>query len=93
VRPCSGPQTDPAAAPTLTGWAGSTTQDPVKLIAVVEDAPRLYARNLDGSGVNHERDFALCPGTPITFTQYDVTGRTQASVTIPDFHLPADPRR
>lgn len=30
----------------------------------------------------------LCPGAPVTFTQYERTGRTQAGVTIHDFHLP-----
>ena len=31
----------------------------------------------------------LCPGTPVTFTQYNLVDRTQYDFTIPDFRLPA----
>jgi hypothetical protein len=31
----------------------------------------------------------LCPGTPVTFTQYNFVGRTQSDFTIPDFRLPS----
>jgi hypothetical protein len=30
----------------------------------------------------------LCPGSPVTFTQYERVGRTQAGITIHDFRLP-----
>ena len=30
----------------------------------------------------------LCPGTPVTFTQYNLVGRTQYDFTIPDFRFP-----
>ena len=33
----------------------------------------------------------LCPGTPVTFTQYNFVGRTQYDFTIPDFRLPTYP--
>jgi hypothetical protein len=35
----------------------------------------------------------LWPGTPITFTQYNLVRRTQMDITIPEFHLPDDHRQ
>jgi hypothetical protein len=95
ARPCSGPQGNPAEAARLTGWVGSATQDPVRFGAVAVTAlyARLNVRNPDGSEVAHERGLELCPGVPITFTQYDVERRMQASVTIPDFRLPEEPKK
>ena len=31
---------------------------------------------------------SLCAGTPITFTQYSLVGRTQTSVDVDGFYLP-----
>jgi hypothetical protein len=31
----------------------------------------------------------LCPGTPVTFTEYNLVGRTQYDFTIPDFRFPS----
>jgi hypothetical protein len=33
----------------------------------------------------------LCPGTPVTFTQYNLAGKTQYDFTLSDFRLPAYP--
>jgi hypothetical protein len=45
-----------------------------------------YASSTDGKSAHHR--FFLCPGSPVHFTRYTATGRTQIGATLPDFQLP-----
>ena len=42
----------------------------------------------DFSGSEH--GWHICPGSPLTFTQYNIVDRTQSDLTIPNFQLPAN---
>jgi hypothetical protein len=85
---------DPACSPsggamrTDLGWSrnGSPSEpaqlaiDPVFPGSNMGSGESVPARH---SGISHP-----CPGTVMTFTEYRVVGRTQASLTVPDYHLP-----
>jgi hypothetical protein len=43
----------------------------------------------DGNDLYRTVGFALCPGTVVHFTQYVVSGRTQASISIPSSYFQA----
>ena len=65
-------------------WAGSIDPAPAELVFMLSGSfPTIW---------NEDEDKQLrteCAGLPITFTEYEKTGRTQTSFTINDFHLPA----
>jgi hypothetical protein len=91
-EPCSDWQPDGKPAAYSTAWAGTAYRDPLGSgpIAVQMDFANLPPIGADGSYLEHHEGMALCPGTPVNFTQYNVVGRSRAELTIPDFHLPPD---
>lgn len=63
----------------------------LRLLPVLPARTVLYPRSIYGE--LHSTDgLELTPGTPIHFTQYSIVGRTQVSLTIPNFQLPNEPR-
>lgn len=71
-------------------WAGSFDIDPAEFgITSVWQIPLYFSNNWEGyrkgSGPAPRH---ICAGSPMTFTQYSVTGRTQTDLTLQDFHLP-----
>jgi hypothetical protein len=86
--PCSATPPSPDSGILGTAWAGSLDREPAQLsISPVVDLPvnlsNSQIQNTPGGGPRF-----LCPGTPITFTQYSRVARMQTSVDIQDFHLP-----
>lgn len=89
--PCTAQSTDPRQGVQDTGWTGAVDaqSDLPSITSVWELGIRFssdFATN-DESGMRQKPRF-LCPGTPITFTQYHRIRRTQAALSIEDFHLP-----
>jgi hypothetical protein len=63
----------------------------LRLLPVWPAQINLYPHSIYGQ-LPSTRGLELAPGTPMHFVQYAVTGRTQVSLTIPNFHLPDEPR-
>ena len=69
-------------------WSGSLEKSPADLaIAPIWTPPIMLSNGTKGEG-NKSEPRHLCPGTPVTFTQYNFVGQTQYDFTIPDFRLP-----
>jgi len=88
-KSCSGPLPQPDHVLTFAEWTGKAYanpidagSDPVRLTSFDSGA---YDRNGHLWGTSH---VALCPGTPVHFTHYDVVRRNRAYLTIPNFQLP-----
>ena len=89
--PCSSPATATGGGIEGSGWTGSVDRDPAEFsIASVSAGPLPLLNNWNeghqdwGTKPRH-----LCPGVPLTFTEYTVAQRTQSGFTIPNFRLPA----
>ena len=52
-------------------------------------APHLWLFNRDDEEYGRHQRWHICPGSPFTLTQYHFVDRTQTSLTIPNFTLPA----
>jgi hypothetical protein len=85
--PCTGAPTAPDAGVLGTGWVGSLDSWPaqINLSPALDMHVNLSNSQLE-NGTKDRRP--LCPGTPITFTQYSRVGRTQTSVDVQGFYLP-----
>jgi len=85
--PCTGVPTAPDAGVLGADWVGSLDPWPgqINLSAALDMHVNLSNNQLE-NGTKDRR--ALCPGTPITFTQYSRVGRTQTSVDVQGFYLP-----
>jgi hypothetical protein len=69
------------------GWAGSLDRAP----ADPNFSPVQQVKFDLSNGYKNERNGQsryLCPGSPVSFTQFERVSRTQAGITISDFHLP-----
>lgn len=91
--PCGDAQAHPPITVAGYAWAGrayadqlDSAWDPIALNLV---QPELHSSDGQLTGT-HNR--TLCPGTPVQFTQYAVTRRTQVSLAIPNFQLPEERR-
>jgi hypothetical protein len=85
---CSTPHAEPDPGVQGAGWAGSLDRAPAELgiTSVWQTAFRL------SNGYKDERNGTpryVCPGSPVTFTQYDLFRRTQVALTIQGFQLAA----
>jgi len=85
---CSTPHAEPDPGVQGDGWAGSLDRAPAQfgITSVWQAAFRLSNEYKD------ERNGTpryLCPGSPVTFTQYGLFRRTQVSLTIQGFQLAA----
>jgi len=85
--PCTGAPSAPDAGVLGTGWTGTLDRWPAQInLSPALDMHVNLSNNQLENGTKDRR--ALCPGTPITFTQYSRVGRTQASVDVQGFYLP-----
>jgi hypothetical protein len=85
--PCNVPQSDADPGVQGAGWAGSLDRaiaDPN--ISPVQQVNFNLTNGFKSGG--HGGSRFLCPGSRVIFTQYERAGRTEAGVTIHDFHLP-----
>lgn len=71
-------------------WIGSVDSDPADfgITSVWNNLLPLDASWTRAVQDNPPHIRQLCPGTPVTFTRYSLVGRSQVSLTIPDFRLP-----
>jgi hypothetical protein len=78
---------------TAANWANIPSDNgPIfRLLPVWADRVNLYPISRYGP-LSSTRGLELASGTPVHFTQYAVTGRTQVSLTIPNLQLPKEPR-
>jgi hypothetical protein len=87
--PCPSP-----AAPSTTGiegsgWTGSLNTAPAEFSLSSVSATQLPLSNNWNSESNRPtKPRHLCPGTPLTFTEYKVVQRTQSDISIPNFRFP-----
>jgi hypothetical protein len=73
------------------GWTGILDDDPAEFgISSVWTIGLNLSNNMRDSGekARPQRFRYLCPGTPLTFTQYDPVKQIQSNFTIQDFHFP-----
>jgi hypothetical protein len=88
--PCPSTATVAAAGIEGSGWAGSLDSDPAEF-----SIPAVWTTSLPLSSNWHEEQGRptkprhICPGTPLTFTEYSVAQRTQSDFTIPNFRFPS----
>jgi hypothetical protein len=85
--PCSSPRGgDPRILGTA--WVGSLDREPAQIgISPVVEA-QVMLSNSESENTPGSKPRYLCPGTPITFSQYNAIGRTQTAVEIQGFTLP-----
>jgi hypothetical protein len=67
-------------------WVGSPNRAPAELGISSIAQEFFYLASVTDPGNTKKRH--LCPGTPLTFTQYNTVRRTQISLSVEDFHLP-----
>jgi hypothetical protein len=87
--PCSASQPDPNTGVPGDAWIGSLETSPADFaIAPIWSPPIGLSNDIKVEGAKSESRH-LCPGTPVTFTQYNLVRRTQYDFTIPDFRFPS----
>jgi hypothetical protein len=69
-------------------WSGSLENSPADFAIAPIWTPAIVLSNATKGEGNKSEPRYLCPGTPVTFTQYNFVGRTQYDFTIPDFRFP-----
>ena len=85
---CSTPHTEPDPGVQGAGWAGSLDRAPAQFgISSVRQTNFQLSNGYPNYPSGNPR--YLCPGSPVTFTQYDVFRRTQVALTIQGFQLAA----
>jgi hypothetical protein len=88
-NPCSGAATA-AAGIEGSGWTGSLDPNPADFsIPAIWTTPLPLSSNWNYAEGRPAKPRDLCPGAPLTFTEYTVVQRTQSDYTIPNFRLPA----
>ncbi len=87
--PCSASQ--PGLNTSIQGdaWSGSLENSPADFAIAPIWTPSIVLSNATKGEGNKSEPRHLCPGTPVTFTQYNFVGRTQYDFTIPDFRFPS----
>ncbi len=89
---CAGPLTIPTGARLSSTWTGSLNPDPadVGLTPVWTDDVSLASEQIQGlSGPSVP--LHLCPGSPVSFTRYDLTRRFTYEFTQKDLQIPGKP--
>ena len=85
--PCNIPHSESNPGVQGAGWIGTLDRAPADPnISPVQQVNFNLTNGYKSGGGGGSR--YLCPGSPVIFTQYERIGRTQAGVTIHDFHLP-----
>jgi hypothetical protein len=86
--PCSAPQPDSDTGVEGDAWNGTLDNSPADFgITSVWSAPLGLSNPTKVEG-NKVEPRHLCPGTPVTFTQYNFVRRLQYNFAIPDFRFP-----
>jgi hypothetical protein len=87
--PCSASAIAPATGVPGDAWVGNLDNSPADFgISPVSIPQMALSNSTKGQGVKTEPRY-LCPGTPVTFTQYDLFQRMQYDLTLPGFRLPS----
>jgi hypothetical protein len=87
--PCSASQPDLNTGVQGDAWIGSLENSPAEFGIAPILSPSIMLSNGTKVEGNKSESRHLCPGTPVTFTQYNLVGRTQYDFTIPDFRFPS----
>jgi hypothetical protein len=90
-EPCSAMTTAPKAGVKGDGWIGELDRSPAEfgISPVWVTGIRLSNGQRSMSDEHAPQKFRyLCPGTPMTFTQYDSVRQIRSDITIRDFHFP-----
>jgi len=86
--PCAAPQPDSNTGAKGDAWIGTLDNSPADFgITSVWSAPIGLSGPTNVEG-NKAEPRHLCPGTPVTFTQYNFVRRLQYEFAIPDFRFP-----
>jgi hypothetical protein len=89
TAPCSGTSTDGDDRVQTGAWIGSIEREPSELGIVPVWSSYVDLGNRFVSGPNRQTmTRRLCPQTPVAFTRYTLTTRTQAVFSIDSFQLP-----
>ncbi len=89
--PCGSTATEPNSGVQGTGWTGNLDDDPAEFgISSVWTTGLELSNSMRDTGekTRPQKPRYLCPGTPLTFTQYDPVRQIQSDNTIQDFHFP-----
>jgi hypothetical protein len=87
--PCSASQPDLNTGVEGDAWIGSLESSPADFGIAPIQSPSIVLSNATKMEGNKPESRYLCPGTPVTFTQYNLVGRIQYDFTIPDFRFPS----
>jgi hypothetical protein len=87
--PCSASQAGLDPGVQGDAWIGSLESSLADFAIAPVWSPSIALSNATKMEGNKPEPRYLCPGTPVTFTQYNPAGRTQYDFTIPDFRLPS----
>jgi len=88
---CGATATEPNNGVQGSGWTGNLDDDPAEFgISSVWTTGLELSNSLRDTGQKGrpQEPRYLCPGTPLTFTQYDPVRQIQSDNTIQDFHFP-----
>jgi hypothetical protein len=89
TAPCSGTSPNPDDTVQTAAWIGSIERDPAEFGIVPVWSSGVNLTNQLVMESNHVTKVRrLCPQTPVTFTRYTMTARTQAAFSIDSFQLP-----
>jgi hypothetical protein len=86
---CQAPQPGPGTAVEGDSWVGTLENSPADFGITSVWSPPISLSNGTKVEGNKSEPRYLCPGTPVTFTQYNPVRRTQYDFAIPDFRFPS----
>lgn len=86
---CPASQPGPNTGVEGDAWVGTLEQSPAEFgISPVSNPSTAFSNATKVEG-NKPEPRHLCPGTPVSFTQFNTVSRTQYDFTIPDFRFPS----
>jgi hypothetical protein len=87
--PCAAAPSAPEGGRLGAAWVGALEREPAQLgISPVVEADINLSNGQHNTERGENEPRYLCPGTPVTFTEYARVGRMQTSVDLPSFSLP-----
>jgi hypothetical protein len=90
-RPCSQPQSPDATFVTASGWVGALGNLPADFGITSVWTSSLYFPGQGFFIANRSDRTFLCPGSPISFTEYTLIDRSQLDLSFPPMQLPYRP--
>jgi hypothetical protein len=89
-EPCSSAQPTPEHTALAYGWTGDLNPDPAEfgITSVWTPFVSFNNRRVHNGMPDSSSHWRLCPGVPLTVTQYHLVDRTQMELTLPDVQLP-----